>query len=201
MRTAFRCLRHLTAAMSVDLRPITPAGSFLQAVLAHGLTHSEEPVTLSSGTLSRDFVDVKRALAAGPDLDNAAKAVLDKLDGLDFDAVGGLTLGADHIGAAVAMRASVGWFVVRKEPKAHGLGRSIEGTPVGEGTRVVLIEDVISKGGSILKAHDAVIDNGAAVVAAIALVDRGNYAQSLFAERNVPYHSVLTYKDLSIDPL
>ena len=179
----------------------TAASRFRDAVLANGLEHSDEPVTLSSGTPSRDFVDVKRALAAGPDLKNAACAVLEELDGIDFDAVGGLTLGADHIGAAIAMQASAGWFVVRKEAKTHGLRRTIEGVPVTHGTRVVLIDDVISKGGSILQAYDAVIEAGAEVVAAITLVDRGNYAQPLFAERGVPYYSVVTYDDLDIEPL
>ena len=187
--------------MTVDAQTDSPAVRFRDAVKANGLERRAEPVILSSGTPSRDFVDVKRALAAGADLNNAAQAVLDELGGIEFDAVGGLTLGADHIGAAIAMCASAGWFVVRKEPKTHGLRRTIEGVPVSEGTRVVVIDDVITTGGSILQAYDRVTDAGTVVVAAVTLVDRGNHACSLFAERGVPYFAVVNYDDLGIEPV
>lgn len=92
------------------------------------------------------------------------------------DAVGGLTLGADPVAYAIAM-ASAGTdrplraFTVRKEPKGHGTGRQIEG-PFRAGDRVVVIEDVITTGGSALKAVEVVRQAGAEVLGVLAVVDR-----------------------------
>jgi len=163
----------------------------------------DQPVRLSAGGWSSHFIDAKKGLAAWRDLRIAGQAIFEAVEnaGLRFDAAGGPTLGADALAVGIAAVSDTSWFVVRKEAKTHGLKRTIEGVPVTHGTRVVLIDDVISKGGSILQAYDAVIEAGAEVVAAITLVDRGNYAQPLFAERGVPYYSVVTYDDLDIEPL
>jgi orotate phosphoribosyltransferase len=96
--------------------------------------------------------------------------------GWSVDAVGGLTLGADPISYAIAYASAVSdapirAFTVRKEPKSHGTGRLIEG-PFRTGDRVVVVEDVITTGGSALRAVDAVRQAGGSVIGVLALVDR-----------------------------
>lgn len=187
--------------MPVDA-PLTPSAARLRDTIERdGLDRLPEPVVLASGAVSNDYVDVKRALASGSELDNAAAAVLDTIDGIDFDAVGGLTLGADHIGAAIAVRADVAWFAVRKQAKTHGAKRLIEGARIDERSRVLLVDDVVTKGGSIMQAFDAVREVEATVAAAVSLVDRGGHAAPLFAQLGVPYFAVLTYADLDIKPV
>lgn len=188
-------------AMPMDA-PLTPSAARLRDTIERdGLDRLSAPVVLASGAESSDYIDVKRALASGPELDNAAEAVLHTIEGIDFDAVGGLTLGADHIAAAIAMRASVGWFSVRKQPKTHGAKRLIEGTRIDKRSRVLLVDDVVTKGGSIMQAFDAVRGVEATVAAAVTLVDRGEHAAALFAEHGVPYFAVVTYDDLDIEPV
>lgn len=160
-----------------------------------------EMVVLSSGKQSDVFVDVKRALARWTDLQVAAKAICDETRraGCDFDMVGGLTMGADAIAIAVAWVQEAQWFLVRKEPKTHGLRRVIEGARLGAGDRVLLVDDVVTTGGSILRAYEEVVKTGAQVVAASALVDRGGRAAEQFADRGVEYLPVATYQDLGLD--
>jgi orotate phosphoribosyltransferase len=173
----------------------------LDAVRRRGLRRFDEPVQLSSGQLSRDFVDVKAALANGNDLRVACETILELVGGLAFDAVGGLTMGADQFAYGVAMLAGCEWFVVRKEPKGRGTNRLVEGAVVTNGSRVLLVDDAVTSGGSIQKAYAAVTELGATVVAAVTLVDRGDVATAFFSARDVPYFAVITYRDLDIEPV
>ncbi len=172
-----------------------------EIVKARGVRHFDEPVKLASGGTSQDFIDGKAALARGADLELACRAVLEAVQGIEFDAVGGLTMGADQFAHVVAVLADREWFVVRKEPKNRGTNQLVEGATVDAGTRVLLVDDVVTTGGSIQKAHAAVAGLGAAVVAAVTLVDRGEVARQYFADLGVPYFSVLTYRDLGIAPI
>ncbi len=162
-----------------------------------------EPIRLSSGALSYDFVDGKAGLCAWRDLRLAGEAIVEAADslGLEFGAVGGLTLGADALAVAVAAAADCDWFFVRKEAKAHGTGRQIEGAPIGSGSRVLLVDDAVTSGGSILQAYDVVSAVGAQVVGASTLIDRGDVAAAKFAARSVPYLPMATYADLGLDPV
>lgn len=85
------------------------------------------------------------------------------------DAVGGPTMGADALAVGIAVVSDSRWFFVRKEPKGRGTGRWIEGAQVGPGDKVLLVEDVVTTGGSILKTVEVVRDTGAEVVAAATL--------------------------------
>ena len=173
-------------------------------VRRNGVRRLDEPVVLASGELSRDFVDGKAALAQGRDLRVACEVLLEQVQqahGLSFDAVGGLTMGADQFAHVVAVLADSKWFVVRKEPKGRGTNQLVEGAAVGEGTRVLLVEDVVTTGGSIQKAYDAIIALGAEVVGAVTLVDRGEVAARFFDERAIPYVALVTYRDLGIEPV
>lgn len=166
-----------------------------------GLIRLEEPVTLASGARSREFVDAKAALARGADLELACRALLERLAGIHFDAVGGLTMGADQFAHAIAVLTGCSWFVVRKEPKGRGTNRLVEGAPVGAGWRVLIVEDVVTTGSSIRRAMEVVRDLGATVVAAAVLVDRSDAAARFFADAGIPYVALVTWRDLGIEPV
>ena len=173
----------------------------IEIVREHGLLRLPAPVELASGELSREFIDGKAALASGAHLRLACEELLHSLGTIDFDAVGGLTMGADQFAHVVAVLADKSWFVVRKEPKGRGTNKLIEGAKVGRGTRVVLVDDVVTTGGSIQKAYNAIIDVGAEVVAAVTLVDRGEVAARFFEQLAIPYFPLVTYGDLEIEPV
>jgi len=173
----------------------------IDIVRQRGLLRLPEPVVLASGELSRDFIDGKAALSRGDDLKLACEAILDSVGEVQFDAVGGLTMGADQFAHVIAVLAGTQWFVVRKEPKGRGTNKLVEGGKVGEAWRVLLVDDVVTTGGSIQKAHDAIVALGATVVAAATLIDRGDIAAQYFREREIPYASVVTYRDLGIEPV
>ena len=181
----------MTAGTSAHLRDI---------LRTKGLVELPEPVRLASGGSSRYFVDAKTALADGDDLRLAAETITKRVAaaGIAFDTVGGLTLGADTLAAAVAMQSRTSWFIVRKEQKGRGTGRLIEGRRLGADDRVLLIDDVITTGGSILRAYEAVRAAGADIVAAVTLVDRGQEARQAFRRLGVPYFPMSTHHDLGI---
>ena len=173
----------------------------IEIIRQRGLLRLPEPVVLASGELSRDFIDGKAALSRGEDLRLACEVILENVGNLEFDAVGGLTMGADQFSHVIAVLSGAQWFVVRKEPKGRGTNKLVEGGKVGEGWRVLLVDDVVTTGGSIQKAHDAIVGLGATVVAAATFVDRGDVAAQYFRERDIPYAPVVTYRDLGIEPV
>ena len=172
----------------------------VEIVRRKGLRNLSEPIELASGYWTRHFIDGKASLANGDDLATACQAMIAAVRdlGLDFDAVGGLTLGADQFAHGVALVASCKWFVIRKQPKGRGTNRLIEGAELGPGSRVLLVDDVVTTGGSIQTAYERVVDTGASVVAASTLVDRGRAAGEFFGARGVPYAPLMTYLDLGI---
>jgi orotate phosphoribosyltransferase len=174
--------------------------SLAELVLRTGYEHREEPFQLTSGGWSHDYVDGKHAVARGGDLRQASQAVIDSVDE-PFDAVGGPTMGADALAHGVALLSDRGWFSVRKEPKGHGRGAWIEGTRLRAGDRVIVVEDVVSTGGSLLRAVERIRDLGADVVAATALLDRSPAVGPRFAEAGIRWAPLLTWADLGIEPL
>lgn len=174
-----------------------------QVILDFGYERRGEPFQLSSGGTSHDYIDAKRAIAKGSRFGLVAEAIaaLAATHGVEFDAAGGMTMGADPIGVAVAMLTDAEWFSVRKASKGHGRQRRIEGKEFGPGVKVLLVDDVITSGRSILDALDALKEVDADVVLATTLVDRGKVARGAFEERGVLYEPLLTYKDLGIDPV
>lgn len=170
---------------------------------AKALRRLDEPVRLASGAWSSDFIDGKEALGAWRDLRFASEAIFETVAaaGHRFYAVGGPTMGADALAVGIAAVSDSRWFFVRKEPKGRGTGRWIEGTQVGSGDRVLLVEDVVTTGGSILKALEIVRDTGAEVVAVATLVDRGDQARPQFEKLGVAYFPMATYELLGIAPV
>ncbi len=168
-----------------------------------GLRRLDQPVELASGALSTDFIDVKLALCRWADLETACRAIVERVRtaGIEFDAAGGMTMGADPLAVGIAAVADCCWFSVRKAPKKRGTEQLIEGTPLAEGHRVLLLEDATTTGGSAQRAYQAIGDTGAEVVAAATVVDRGDTARGRYEALGVPYFPLLTYADLGIDPV
>jgi orotate phosphoribosyltransferase len=162
-----------------------------------------EPVRLASGAMSKEFIDGKLAVVDPDDFALVGAAMVDaaREAGASFEAVGGPVLGAAPFTFAIAQAARCKWFLIRKEPKGRGTNRWVEGARLGPGMRVALVEDVATTGGSIGDALARVREEGAEVVFATALVDRGDRTAEVFAEAGVVYRPLLTYRDLDIEPV
>ncbi len=157
-------------------------------------------VVLSSGREADWYIDLRRITLDGAAAPLVGRVMLDITADLDYDAVGGLTLGADPVATAMLHAAGatgrrVDAFVVRKEGKQHGLQRRIEGPDV-VGRRVLALEDTSTTGGSVLTAIDALRAEGAEIVAVAAIVERG--AAAAIAAAGLPYRYAFTVDDLGL---
>jgi orotate phosphoribosyltransferase len=157
--------------------------------------------TLASGKKSDYYIDGKQVTLDPQGLLLTGKLILSMLQGISADAIGGPTLGADPIAAAAALLSSqtghpLKAFIVRKEAKDHGMQREIEGPAIREGDRVVMVEDVITTGGSVLKAIHRVEALKARVVKVICLVDRNEGARETLAAYN--YSPIFELSDLGL---
>jgi orotate phosphoribosyltransferase len=157
---------------------------------------------LASGKRSSFYIDCRKVTLSAEGAAVVGQAILELLGEESFDAVGGMTLGADPILAAVLTIAglhkkALRGFIVRKEVKGHGTGKLIEG-PMQSGDRVVIVEDVSTTGGSALKAVDAVQAAGAQVVRVVTLLDRLSGAREAFEARGIPFSALATSTDLGL---
>ncbi len=157
-------------------------------------------VTLSSGREADFYIDLRRITLDGEAAPLAGQVMLDLTADLEYDAVGGLTLGADPVAtsmmhAAAARGRRLDAFVVRKAHKAHGLQRRIEGPDI-KGRRVLIVEDTSTTGGSPLTAVEAAREAGAEVVAVAVIVERG--AAAAIAEAGLPYYQAYGLDDLGL---
>lgn len=157
-------------------------------------------VTLSSGREADSYVDLRRITLHHEAAPLVGSVMLAATAGWDYAAAGGLTLGADPIAtamlhAAAARGRSLDAFVVRKEGKAHGLQRRIEGPDVA-GRRVLAVEDTSTTGGSVLAAVGALIAAGAAVVGVAVIVDRG--AGPAIRATGLDYRAAYSMDDLEL---
>lgn len=188
--------------MTTAQRPETWQAAF-DLIRTRGHERREEPFKLASGQLSHDYIDGKFAVDTGERLAVVSRAVADlaAAQGIEFDAVGGLTMGADPLAHGVAMVTGKAWFSVRKEQKQRGREQWVEGTRLQAGDRVLLVDDVISTGGSTELALERILPLGVVVTGVIPMVDRGDVATARFAKRGIPFHALVTYRDLGIDPV
>ena len=159
-------------------------------------------ITLASGKEADYYVDMRRITLDGAAAPLVGRVMLDLVADLDFEAVGGLTLGADPVATAMLHAASaqgrtLDAFVVRKQGKAHGLQRRIEGSPV-EGRRVLCVEDTSTTGGSALTAVEALREAGAEVVAVAVVVDRSTGAAERVEAEGLPYLYAVSKDELGL---
>ena len=169
------------------------------AALVRELAVVHERVTLSSGLEADYYVDLRRATLHSAAAPLIGVLVRELTADWDYDAVGGLTLGADPVAAAVlhAPGRAIDAFVVRKATKEHGLQRRIEGPDVA-GRAVLAVEDTSTTGGSVLTAVDALRDAGARVVGVATVVDRDTGARQAVEAAGLPYRFVLGLADLGL---
>ncbi len=158
-------------------------------------------VVLSSGREADYYVDLRRVTLHSEAAPLVGRAMLDLTASWAYDAVGGLTLGADPVATAMMHTAAADGrrldaFVVRKEGKAHGLQRRIEGPDVA-GRRVLAVEDTSTTGGSVLTAVEALREAGAEVVGVAVLVDRG--AGEAVREAGLDYLAAFSLRDLELE--
>ena len=178
------------------------------AALVRGLSVVHERVTLASGRESDFYVDMRRATLHHEAAPLIGHVMLDLLEesgfsvGEDYGAVGGLTMGADPVAAAMLHAAAsrgldLDAFVVRKAAKDHGMRRRIEGPEVS-GRRVVVLEDTSTTGGSPLEAVEALREDGANVLAVAVVVDRDTGARERIESKGLPYYAALGPADLGL---
>jgi orotate phosphoribosyltransferase len=176
---------------------LRPAQEALARVLREHAIRTGQ-FTLASGRRSEWYVDGRLVTFRGDCVEIVGRAVVEALDasgGIDFDAVGGLAIGADPVTVAVALASGARGFAVRKEAKDHGVGGRIAG-PLRPEDRVLVVDDTVTSGGSLLQAVDAVREFGCSVVAAATLLDRGGELGARLDKVDVPYVPVLTAADL-----
>lgn len=174
--------------------------ALLDLVKAKAIVHGR--VTLSSGREADYYVDLRRITLDGQASPLVGRVMRDLTADLDYDAVGGLTLGADpvatamlHAAAAAGQRLDA--FVVRKAGKAHGLQQRIEG-PAIAGRRVLIVEDTSTTGASPMEAARAAQEAGATVVAVATIADRSTGAAQVFADAGLDYRYAYGLADLDL---
>lgn len=179
----------------------TPRDQLLQTIRDQAVVRGR--VTLSSGAEADYYLDLRRVTLDGVAAPLVGAVMLDLVADLDVDAVGGLTMGADPVAAAMlhtaaARGARLDAFVVRKAEKAHGMQQRIEGPSIS-GRRVLVVEDTSTTGNSPLTAVRAAREAGAQVVAVAVIADRDSGAQDRVQEQGLEYRAAYSMSDLGLD--
>jgi orotate phosphoribosyltransferase len=180
------------------LRDMTSRDDLRKLISELAVVHGR--VVLSSGREADYYVDLRRVTLHHAAAPLVGQVMLDLVDDMDFDAVGGLTLGADPVATAMLHAAgargrTVDAFVVRKSEKAHGLQRRVEGPDVA-GRRVLAVEDTSTTGSSVLTAAEALREAGATVVGVAVIVDRG--AGVAVRDAGLDYRFAFSLADLGL---
>jgi orotate phosphoribosyltransferase len=176
---------------------VRPAQAALAAALReHAIREGD--FTLASGRKSHWYLDGRQVTFRGDCLEIVGEAIVEALGDVEFDAVGGLAVGAVPVALAVAFVTGKRSFAVRKEAKGHGVGGRMAG-PIDPGDRVLVVEDTATSGGSLLDSVDAITEFGCAIVAASLLLDRGGELGPALVARGIPYRPVLVAPDLGYE--
>jgi orotate phosphoribosyltransferase len=151
-------------------------------------------IVLASGKESDYYFDMKPAMLDPEGAGLLAELILEELQGVSADCIGGIEMGAVPLIAPVAMRSPdferyLSGFFVRKAVKDHGTKKRIDGTDIA-GKTVVILEDVTTTGGSAMDAVNAVQDAGAKVALVLSILDRGEGAAELYAKAGIPFKSL-----------
>ncbi|HZO60880.1 MAG TPA: orotate phosphoribosyltransferase [Solirubrobacterales bacterium] len=180
---------------------MSPRERLLDTLRTHALVIGE--VTLASGRTAQYYVDARRALLTRAGFTAAGELVAAEAERLGAAAVGGPTLGADPIACSVLCASDrLKAFFVRKERKEHGLQRWIEGPPIEAGERALVVEDVVTSGGSLVDAIERLREEGVALAGALTVVDRlagGAAAIEAALGPDAPYISLFTIDDVYPD--
>ncbi len=171
----------------------------IEQLRQHALIIGE--VTLTSGAVAQYYVDSKRAIMLPAGFTALGQLVAAKAAELGATAVGGMTMGADPVAcSALAAGADVKAFFVRKEAKQHGLARQIEGPPLEAGERCLIVEDVVTSGGSTVRAIEAVREAGHEIVGVVSVLDRlAGGGAAIEAAAQAPYTALSTIDDVYPD--
>ena len=181
-------------------KPMSAKEILVEELRRHALVIGE--VTLTSGATAQYYVDAKRAILRPAGFGAVAELVAGYARQWEATAVGGMTMGADAPAcAALAGGADVKAFFVRKDTKAHGLQRKVEGPPLSPGERCLIVEDVVTTGGSTVKAIEAIRAEGYDVVGVVSILDRlaGGAANIALASGDAPYEALATIDDVYPD--
>jgi len=175
-----------------------------EALRAHLMEYSVKTgdFVLKSGKRSSWFIDSKQSVCRPDAMELVATALLEIIPS-EATAIGGLTMGADPVafitaGIAATRGRMLKAFSVRKEVKDHGAGGRIAGA-LEPGDKVVITEDTVTRGTSLLEAAHAVQEFGAEVVMVTAIVDRGGTVEAMAAAEGIPFAAVLTAPELGFD--
>lgn len=165
----------------------------------HALVIGE--VVLTSGKTAQYYVDAKRAILMRPGFMALGELVAEFADELGATAIGGMTMGADPVAcAALAAGSDAKAFFVRKDRKEHGLQRWVEGPLLSPGEKCLIVEDVVTTGGSTVKAIERVKDEGFEVVGVCSVLDRlAGGAEAIEAASGAPYRAFTTIDDVHPD--
>jgi orotate phosphoribosyltransferase len=170
----------------------------LEELREHALLRGE--FVLASGRTSTYLVDAKRAIMQRRGFEAMGRLVAAEAERLGATAVGGMTMGADPIAcSALSGGADVKAFFVRKEPKDHGAGKQIEGPPMQPGERCLMVEDVVTTGGSTLKAIEVVRAEGFEVVGVVGICDRLSGGREAFEAAGAPFTALTTIDEVHPD--
>lgn len=172
------------------------------AMLKHAIREGD--FTLASGKKSNWYLDGRQLTFRGDCIELVGRSIMEALEAAqdqasksltEFDAVGGIVVGAIPVALAVASVTKKNSFAVRKEAKSHGAAGLIAG-PLEPGQKVLIVEDTVTTGGSLLQSVDAVQDFGCEIVAVAALLDRGGEVKQKCAQRGLTFVSALGAPDV-----
>ena len=191
------CSQYLLA-LAIKVIHMSIKSELIEQIKQKAVVHGK--VILSSGKEADYYVDLRRVTLDAVAAPLVGQAMLEATKEFDYEAVGGLTLGADPVATSMMHEAKkqgriLNSFVVRKEGKAHGLQRRIEGPDV-KGKRVLAVEDTSTTGGSVLTAVEALNEAGAIVVGVAVVVDRG--AGKKIEDAGLKYVSVVSLQELGL---
>lgn len=173
----------------------------IDIIVSKSLEVEEEPVfKLASGMKSNVYIDCRKTTFNARGKQLIGNLIFDRISNLNVNAIGGLMLGAVPVADAVSQTSAdrgkpVNSFTVRDVPKEHGLKKVIEGD-VNRGDRVIIVDDVVTTGGSTIKAIKAAREFGLDIVKVIVLVDRQEGGKENILEQNVDFEAIMTKQDL-----
>lgn len=163
---------------------------YLIEILKENNVFKEGDFVLSSGKKSDYYIDMKKAITNPEILSTIAKLIYEKICTENIDKVAGPALGAVPIATAISLESEIPLLMIRKEKKGYGTSKLIEGELI-KGDSVIVVEDVTTTGGSLLKAINAIKENGGIVEKAFVVVDREEGAIEMFNNENIPFEPLI----------